>query len=512
MKKSLTLLICLLTAVTANADRLTMLTNIVNGVTERCDNIDLDPNTTLVDQCHDGEFLVLYHQRNSQVMYYSSFEQGFRWKKDNRNGIFIPTRMGVLSSRNTDVGISDNMSFFMELDNLFGNHVWTRNIMTFFVDDSANVVMGYRVRWNAHRGRFNFHKDNRLYAYRLTDGTPLWNDSVSHNERWGLEDVMYIPSTGRYLLWSDDLKLIDPQKGTEKTITLKTASEYTEKKNKKGDMEDRFMSAPYVAENHVTGIKSNVIFQDGKIYLADSEDLYCFDNDLNILWFAQLPTQATSEMSLRIDGDSLTLLSKGLAYYNGVRQEYGAPFIAKYDANTGRMIFINELDIKGEIKDAYLGKAKSFFLTSKGLSVVANTDDHAVKTYSKDEVGNAERIALSAKYCLDDDRFTTLETKDDNILLVGNDSIYRLFNGNEGRVLKSLASNTLYDFRYGVYTRLAIDSNGRVSKKVPGDLILTDQSGKPRVHFRTPFTHAFYSNTVHILTILTPTSIITTRL
>lgn len=137
------------------------------------------------------------------------------------------------------------------------------------------------------------------------------------------EITFQIPGSSKHLVWGDDLKLVDPQEGVEKTFTTETS----------------------IPSDSITGIKSNVVFHDGKIYLADSKDLYCFDNDLNVLWFAQLPTSKTSEMIIKIDGDSLTLKSTGLAYRGSSKIRCGKPFIACYDANSGRQYFLRYIDI-----------------------------------------------------------------------------------------------------------------------------------------------------------------------
>lgn len=512
MKKSFIIIISILFSVLAGAENTKELKNLVNGNSIKGEYIDLGMNTTLVDQCHDGEYILLYQPRHSEAMFYSSLEQGFRWKKDNRGGLFRITRMGLLNCNNTDASIKGNTPFYLTMDNLMGNHVWTRNIMACFVDDSANVAMGYRSKWNAFNGNIEFHRRNVLYAYRLSDGSALWQDTVSHNSLWGWNDIKYIPTSGNYLVLGDSIMLIDPQKGIKKAIKISTARAYkpSKQEEEKDNFRQNYMAPPYVLPNQYTGIMSNIVFHNGYIYFADSEDIYCFDEDLNILWFAQLPRQRTSEMSIRIDGNNLTILSKGLAYKNGIRQEYGKPFIGKYDANTGRQYFLKYIDIKEQIKDAYFGKGKAFILTDKGLDVVSDFENQVIKTYPKKVVGKSVEIASNAKYALDGDNLTKLESKDNNILLVGSDSIYRLFNGDEGKTVRKMAADELYNKDCGVYTNMATDDKGNVSLDVPSDLIITEKTGKVTVHIKTAFNRAFL--TENILTIITKTGIFTTKL
>ena len=101
MKRNFLTILLLAIAIIANADNRAMsLKNLIGGSSINGDYIDLNANTMLVDQCHGGEMLLLYQQRNSEAMLYSSVEQGFRWKKDNQGGVFQVTRMGLLNSNN----------------------------------------------------------------------------------------------------------------------------------------------------------------------------------------------------------------------------------------------------------------------------------------------------------------------------------------------------------------------------------------------------------------------------
>lgn len=517
MKKSILTILVLAISVIASADNRGMsLKNLIGNSNVSGEYLDLNMNTMLVDQCHGGEMLLLYQQRNSEAMLYSSVEQGFRWKKDNRGGIFQVTRMGLLNSNNTDRAVKGNTGFFTTLDNLMGNHVWTRNILPVYVDDSANVVYGYRAKWNSFNGDVEFHQKNILYAYRLTDGAELWQDTISHYTRWGWNNVMYLPESGNYLVWADELMLIDPQGGVLKRMTVNTGrygvpvgvSKKDHSTNHGTDADYAF--TPYVDRGYWTGIKSNVIFQDGKIYLADGEDLYCMDEDLNVLWFSQLPKDKTSAMRIRIDGDRITLLSTGLAYLEGCSYEVGKPFVSQYDVTTGKQNFLRYIDTDGKIQDAHLGDGKAFYLTSNGLNVVTDFENPAVKNYGKDVIGKVSEIGNNTKYALDGQQMYTMASKDNHVLLIGKDGVDRLFDGDDDKVIKSVAENELYDKQSnGVYTCMSRDKKGEITDD-PSNLVITGEDGSVTAHFNTQFNGAFYTD--GLLTIVMKTGIFSTRL
>ena len=517
MKRNFLTILLLAIAIIANADNRAMsLKNLIGGSSINGDYIDLNANTMLVDECHGGEMLLLYQQRNSEAMLYSSVEQGFRWKKDNQGGVFQVTRMGLLNSNNTDRNVKGNTGFFTTLDNLMGNHVWTRNILPVYVDDSANVVLGYRAKWNSFNGDLEFHNKNILYAYRLSDGSELWSDTISHYTRWGWNKVQYLPETGNYLVWADQLMLIDPQTGVVKRMTVNTGrygvpvglSKKDHSTNHNSDADYAF--TPYVDRGYWTGIKSNIVFKDNLIYLADGEDLYCMDYDLNVKWFTQLPKDKTSSMHINIDGDHITLLSSGLAYLEGCSYEVGKPFVAQYDLATGKQYFLNYLKIEGKILDAYLGKDKAFYMTSAGLNVVSDFQNQQVNLYGKDVIGKSNELSHHEKYSVDGDKLMNFYCNGNEVVLNGKDGMSRLFDGNTGKVVKEVAENQLYDKgENGIYTCMSRNKKGEIDEENPSNLIIAND-GNITAHFNTQFNGAFYSD--GMLTIVMKTGIFSTRL
>lgn len=492
------------------------LNELSNGASVSGSFLNFNGNTMLVDNCHNGEMILLYQQDNSEAMLYSSLEQGVRFKKTSQGGIYQTTRMGVLTSNNTERVVKGNTGFFTTLDNLMGEHVWTRNILPVFVDDSANVVLGYRAKWNSFNNDIEFHAQNILYAYRLSDGHTLWSDTISHYTRWGWNQVKYIPETGNYLVWADKLYIIDPQTGVKKSMTLNTGrygvpiglSKKDHSTNHNSDADYAF--SPYVDRGYYTGLKSNVIFQNGNIYLADEEDLYCMDLNLNVKWYTQLPKDNTSAMKIRIDNDRITLMSSGLAYLEGCSYEEGKAFIAQFDLANGSQKSLKYINLDGKILDAYLGNGKAFYLTNNGLCEVNDFSNPTVTTYDKDVIGKAVEISNHSKYALDGKRMLTMTSDDNNVLLADKNGNVTLFNGDENKVTKKVAEDELYDKKAnGIYTCMSLDKNGQLSGD-PSSLVLANVDGSVKAHFSTHFSGAFYADGQ--LTIVMDKGVFTTKL
>ena len=355
-----------------------------------------------------------------------------------------------------------------------------------------------------------------MYAYRLSDGKELWQDTITHYTRWGWNNVMYLPESGNYLVWTDQLMLIDPQGGVVRRVNVNTGrygvpvgvsrKDHSIDHNSDAD----YAFTPYVDRGYWTGIKSNVIFKDGQIFLADGEDLYCMDEDLNVLWFSQLPKDKTSAMRIRIDGDRITLLSTGIGYLEGCSYEVGKPFVAQFDLTTGKPYFIKSLDINGKIEDATLGDGKAFYLTSNGLNEVCNFANPSVTVFGKDVIGKTEEISNHTKYALDGNKMYTMACQDNNVYLVGKDGMSRIFDGNTNKVVKTMATAELYDkTNDGVYTCMSRDKKGEITDD-PSNLVITGTDGNVAAHFNTQFNGAFYND--GMLTVVMKTGIFSTRL
>ena len=103
-----------------------------------------------------------------------------------------------------------------------------------------------------------------------------------------------------------------------------------------------------------------------------------------------------------------------------------------------------------------------------------------------------------------------MASKDNHVLLIGKDGVVRLFDGDDDKVIKSVAENELYDKQSnGVYTCMSRDKKGEITDD-PSNLVITGEDGSVTAHFNTQFNGAFYTD--GLLTIVMKTGIFSTRL
>ena len=124
-----------------------------------------------------------------------------------------------------------------------------------------------------------------------------------------------------------------------------------------------------VAPEKISGLASNLLKIDDKVYISASHELYCLNyNTGHEIWHAQLDERKTGEAFLFSHHDKLILINKGNSYREGNYQKYGQPYIAVFDITTGQENSFKELDVESPVKEVYYTKDDGFYLmTSESL-------------------------------------------------------------------------------------------------------------------------------------------------
>lgn len=462
----------------------------------------LPSNLMSVDQCHSGDYQLLYCSGTATAYYFSAQENKILWSKVGQGGIFKVTDRGVLKSSYGDSNIFKTMFY-----DPTGRLVWKKSVLPVYVDDSAKVVIAYTANWNTYSNDVSFSDDNVVYAYRLTDGKQLWSDTIPHHMRWGWNDIKKL--NGKYLLWADKLYLINPETGIEKSIVLQPAryGAVTDRSKENRSFENGndadYSFSPYTERGFLRGIKSNIVFNDGKIYLADAEDIYCFDDNLNVLWFSQLPKNNTSAMRLNLDDNKITLLSCGYAYSEGIKYSTGKPFVAQYEASTGRQFFLRYIPLTSKITNACLGKDKAFLLTKDHLNIISSFENPQVKVADNSVSGKVEDIDYTTSYVIENGKILPLSPKENTLLLKETNGKMQLFNADKMKAVRTASKESTFKKVNGLFIQKKDND-----KSGTGDIIIADND-TVKAHLHLRFVNAFYNSGV--LTIIMNNGFFSTR-
>lgn len=99
----------------------------------------------------------------------------------------------------------------------------------------------------------------------------------------------------------------------------------------------------------VTGIVSNTLMDSTGIYLATAEKISRLNDDGAVIWENELDKGKSSASKIFRNNGKVYLMNRGYAFENGKMRNYGTPFIAIYDVQTGAQVFQTVFDEKNAV-------------------------------------------------------------------------------------------------------------------------------------------------------------------
>lgn len=102
----------------------------------------------------------------------------------------------------------------------------------------------------------------------------------------------------------------------------------------------------------ISSIASPPVVDSGVIYFASKENIVGLDqSNGKVIWTKPLPKELTSNSTLFVKDHFLYMVNHGYAYKGGSEVRYGAPFIAKYDLETGDEVFVKTISQSKMVRD-----------------------------------------------------------------------------------------------------------------------------------------------------------------
>ncbi|MEI7663543.1 MAG: PQQ-binding-like beta-propeller repeat protein [Bacteroidota bacterium] len=266
------------------------------------------------------------------------------------------------------------------------NHVlWARKtyVSEIKYKDNELLVKGFRkswksfgidrltgdVKWQNENGWSTPLKDNvAVFSYPgfsnvkgldANTNQTLWTRSKVKNE-FGWLSYMIVGDD--LLAVIDGLHKFNIKTGEGWSIELKTGK-YDNAKAIGLNIASGLLGGGYIPPDKITGLASNLLMKNDRVYLSASRDLFCIDFQTGKeMWHTKLDERKTGEAVLFSDHDKLILINKGNSYRNGNYQKYGQPSIGIYDILTGEQVSFSEMDVASPIKNVYNTKGDGFYL------------------------------------------------------------------------------------------------------------------------------------------------------
>lgn len=149
------------------------------------------------------------------------------------------------------------------------------------------------------------------------------------------------------------------------------------------------MMASYAIKNNVlTGTCSNLIIEGDRLYIADADNVYCLDKDLNTVWQTPIPDEMGARSHISVDGKKVRLINFDIAFQKGTSFRCGMPFIASYDKSSGRQLAMDKIDLKKKIYGGIYTAGRAYWQTLNGFYYNNEGDTLAHKIHREPQTGN----------------------------------------------------------------------------------------------------------------------------
>ena len=279
------------------------------------------------------------------------------------------------------------------LDVETGNLKWEIKNIIYYSEPSQNRGIGYKFK--TYSGI-----TNTLQGIDLTNGDILWSRELIREYGWN--DVLRLNDSTLIVAASGLHTLnLNTGKGWDYyTITGEKDYTGTIAANAAGLALGLLTGAFVVTTGHdlVTNIVSNVLVDDASIFFASREKVACLTQDGTVKWTAALPKDRVSKSTLFQENGILYMINNGFAFMNYRKIDYGSPFIAAFDAESGAQLFLSSMDGKrNQIKGFEIDRDTAFLVFSNKIAKYSLVDGSLIlekfinpETYGESEyfVGN----------------------------------------------------------------------------------------------------------------------------
>jgi len=170
----------------------------------------------------------------------------------------------------------------------------------------------------------------------LQNGNLLWKREINYDYGWN--DVFHL-SDSTLIIASSGLHMVNVKDGSGWDYNTVTG---------------------YTNYNQVVrNIVSNVLVDSSNLYMASIDKLTRLNHQGRVIWSTPLPHKLTSKSNIFIKDSVLYLINRGYAFNFFRRIDVGKAFIAAYDLNSGKQLYLTKtLMLSDEINGFDLNKVQ----------------------------------------------------------------------------------------------------------------------------------------------------------
>ena len=227
-----------------------------------------------------------------------------------------------------------------------GDLLWKNKCEYYYIDPSLNIGVGYPVQ----------SMSDKLTAVDLSNGKTLWSENVDRPFGW---NDAYMLNDSMLMISVNGIRALNLTNGSGWTYKANTTKKEIGKMigvNVFGIILGiltgvyTYQIQPDVASDMMSNI---LIDPDENILLASRDQISRIDHSGNILWRMPLPEKITSKSSLFLVDSVVYMINRGHAQYNGSFSLIGDPYLAAFDLNSGKQLYLTTIPEKKEFVRNY---------------------------------------------------------------------------------------------------------------------------------------------------------------
>lgn len=230
------------------------------------------------------------------------------------------------------------------LDIKTGNELWEVKNNIYYVDPIDNIGVGYKFRNSTGY-------TNELEGINLKNGSILWKRNL--NREYGWNNVFYT-NDSTMIVVAAGLHAINIRTGNGwdyNTVTGEKDYTGTIAANAAGVAVGLLTGAFVMSTGHnlVRDLVSNTVVDSSNIYFASKEQLAKIDKQTGqVIWTFPFSKNLASKSTIFVDDSKVFMINKGIAFMGDRRLDFGKPFFAAFDRQTGKEIFFSVINIKDD--------------------------------------------------------------------------------------------------------------------------------------------------------------------
>lgn len=401
-----------------------------------------------------------YYKNKGKLVLYDLLNKSTKWvEKINYNldeikqfdNIIIKTRSGESSCLNIENG----------------KELWDVKNAIYYVDAFQKLGLGYKYK-------FSTGYTNILEGINLRNGKPIWEREI--NREYGWNNLFHL-NDSTILITAAGLHSINLNNGKGWDFNAITGdADYTGAivANAAGLALGILTGTFVYTTGHqlVSDIVSNVIVDSLNIYFASKENISRLNREGNVVWSYKLPNKSTSKSTIFKRDSLIYMVNRGYAFMGYRQLNFGDPFIAAFNINSGEQLFLSKIKGKNDqIIDSKIQKDTILLVFKDRVSKYSILDGSLIseKTFDNEKLGVFQCFIGNNVFIKSDSTFNSLVLNEPNRYYIYTDKDKVIVINNQFEILDQIDFAELY-IRYLIIKDLEF-----VAKK--NETVIIDSKG-----------------------------------